>query len=71
MGPGDELVFFTKIRQGLVLTNKVIAVFDVVSRAFMDTYTQAFSSICEKRGRHAQGIRVQLQCEHFDSLRAT
>lgn len=37
-----------KIRLGLGLTNKVIAVFDGVSRDFMDTYAQAFSSDCEK-----------------------
>jgi hypothetical protein len=37
-----------KIRQGLGLTNKVIAVFDGVSRDLMDTYAQAFSSVCEK-----------------------
>ena len=35
-----------KIRRELGLTNKVIAVFDGVSRDFMDTYAQAFSSDC-------------------------
>ena len=39
-----------KIRRGLGLTNKVIAVFDGVSRDFMDTCAQAFSSDCEKPG---------------------
>jgi len=42
-GPGMSSSSVIKIRQGLGLTNKVIAVFDGVSLDFMDTYAQAFS----------------------------